>query len=601
MNDTFHNRQGIRDIPDICLSHGITNVILCPGSRNAPLIRSFTRNSAIECLSITDERSAGYFALGISQYSQKPVAIVCTSGTAVLNIAPSIAEACYQHISLVVFTADRPPEWIDQSDGQTIRQHKIFTNYCKADFEVPLETGHPDDLWLFDRTISQAIDTAVQFPQGPVHVNLPMREPLYEPLPVESSHPRIIRSTRALPVLSPGEMARYTEKWDEFGKKLIIFGIQHKNETLNALANQLEKRPDTAIIAENLSNISGTKIVYAPDPLLASLNEYGKIEYQPELLITVGDSIVSRKLKQYLRICKPKEHWHVSSSVDYTDTFKSLTDIIMTDPGIFLNEMLHTKTLPGCTYADIFHEKKRTLATLHNEYISNAPFCDMKVIGEVLAAAPEETVVHLANSMPVRYAQFFQPRQDIAYYSNRGTSGIEGCISTAAGSAFASKLPTLIITGDLAFIYDSNALWNNYLNSDLKIVVINNNGGGIFSLIDTSSEIDDIRPYFETPHRVNIGSLAAAYGVVYISCDDSFTLTDCLQKLFKTEGTVILEIKTDQKQNIKAYKGYFHLLNLLTTEQRGIEGTNLLSIANSGELTQEPSPSLLLKEKGCRG
>jgi len=576
MNETFHSRQGIRDIPDICYAHGITRVILCPGSRNAPLIRSFTKNPNIECLSITDERSAGYFALGIAQYSQKPVAIVCTSGTAVLNIAPSIAEACYQHISLVVFTADRPPELIDQSDGQTIRQSKIFSNYCKASFEVPVETCHPDDLWLFDRTISQAIDTTVQFPRGPVHVNLPMREPLYGSLPVESSSPRIIRSTRALPVLSPGEMARYLMNWEQYGKKLIIFGTGHKIETMNSVANKLAERPDTAIIAENLSNISGTKFVYAPDPLLASFNEYEKTEYQPELLITIGDSIVSRRLKHFLRTCKPKEHWHISSSAEYTDTFKSLTDIIITDPGIFLNELLHTKTSPGCSYAGMFLEKKLALATLHNEYISDAGFCEMKVMSEVLAATRASSVVHLANSMPVRYAQFFQSRQDITYYSNRGTSGIDGCVSTAAGSAFESKLPTLIITGDLAFIYDSNALWNNYLHPDLKIVVINNNGGGIFSLIDTGSEINDIRSFFETPHRVNIKSLAEAYNVAYIYCEENLTLKACLQELFMTKGPVVLEVKTDQSQNRKAYKGYFHLINLLAAEQRDIKGTNFI-------------------------
>ncbi|MDP1622469.1 MAG: 2-succinyl-5-enolpyruvyl-6-hydroxy-3-cyclohexene-1-carboxylic-acid synthase [Bacteroidales bacterium] len=560
MADIYHSRQGVRDIPDICLQHGITRVILCPGSRNASLILSFARYSSIECLSITDERSAGYFALGIAQYSQEPVAVVCTSGTAALNLAPSMAEAFYQHIPLVVFTADRPREWIDQADGQTIRQYKIFNNYCKASFEVPVKTTDSDDLWFFNRTISQAIDTAVQSPAGPVHINVPQREPLYGSLPDHNSNPRIIRSTRSLPVLSSKEIASFKTRWKKFGKKLIVFGVQHKIETLNSLAGQLAKRPDTAIIAENLSNISGPEIIYALEPFFASLNEDERKEFRPELLITVGVSIVSKRIKQFLRAYQPKEHWHISTFDDYADTFKCLTTIIKAEPAGFLNELNDTTPVKTFVYANLFREKKKVLALLHNNYISNAGFCDMKVMAEVLAATPEDGVVHLANSTPVRYAQLFQTRQDIIYYANRGTSGIDGCVSTAAGSAFASERPTLIITGDLAFIYDSNALWNNFLKPDLKVVVINNNGGSIFSLIESGSEIEEIRHFFETPHRVSIRSLAEAYGVRFIHCDDIADLKNCLTELFQAIGPVLLEIRTDQEQNIKAYKEYFHEL-----------------------------------------
>jgi len=369
MAETYHSRQGVRDIPDICLEHGITHVILCPGSRNAPLILSFTKNSSIECLSITDERSAGYFALGIAQYSQKPVVIVCTSGTAALNIAPAIAEAFYQRIPLVVFTADRPHEWIDQADGQTIRQKNIFSNYCKASFEVPVETAHADDLWLFNRTISQALDTAVQFPAGTVHINIPLREPLYGALPAEYSNPRIIKSASGFPVLSSQEIERFKATWQTYDKKLIVFGIHPKNETLNSLANLLAERSDTAIIAENLSNISGPRIIYAPEPLLASFSDDEKKEFQPELLITVGDSIVSKRIKQYLKVYQPKEHWHISSSSDYIDTFKSLNAILKTDAATFLNELLETEISSASTYSNLFFGKRTAMAMHHTEYI----------------------------------------------------------------------------------------------------------------------------------------------------------------------------------------------------------------------------------------
>jgi 2-succinyl-5-enolpyruvyl-6-hydroxy-3-cyclohexene-1-carboxylate synthase len=197
-----HFRQGIKNIPEICARLGVKKVVIAPGSRNAPLIFAFTAQPELECLSITDERSAAYFALGMSQHSGEGVALVCTSGTAVLNFAPAIAEAYYQSIPLLVFTADRPAEMIDQADGQTLRQTNIFGNYIKASFDLSLDTVADADLQFSDRQVSQAIDTALAYPQGPVQINVPLREPIYTAIPEKHSNPKIIRTLAATPTLS---------------------------------------------------------------------------------------------------------------------------------------------------------------------------------------------------------------------------------------------------------------------------------------------------------------------------------------------------------------------------------------------------------------
>jgi 2-succinyl-5-enolpyruvyl-6-hydroxy-3-cyclohexene-1-carboxylate synthase len=559
MSTSFSARQGIKNLPEICFHHGLKQMVICPGSRNAPLIISFTAHPSMECLSITDERSAGYFAMGMAQYSGKPVGVVCTSGTAILNLAPAVSEAFYQNIPLIVFTADRPKEWIDQSDGQTIRQTEIFKNYIKQSFELPLETAHPDDLWLFNRTVSQAIDTATTFPAGPVHINIPLREPLYTPLPEDYQIKNIISTAPVSAKLTGESEAVLLNKWNSFPRKMLVFGMGAKNEQLNAIAQELSHRNDTVVFAENLSNISGEEIIFSSEPLMAALSEDEKLQFQPDLLITLGEGIVSKRLKQYLRAFPPQEHWHIASSAHYTDTFKSLSTIIRSKPVDILSILAETE--PNSTFDfGSLKEKSKKIRSLHKQFLSKVGLMDIRLMDEILSAVPADSVVHLANSTPVRYAQLSPSRHELTCYSNRGTSGIDGCVSTALGSAFVSGKNTFVITGDLAFIYDSNALWNDYLKTDLKIIVVNNNGGNIFSLIDASSEMEKAKRFFTTPHRVKIKSLAEAYGVPYLECIDILKLNELVKQMASIKGTCLLEVKTDAAQNTKTFKEYYQFI-----------------------------------------
>lgn len=559
MSSSYSARQGIKNLPEICFQHELKQVVICPGSRNAPLIISFTAHPSMKCLSITDERSGSYFALGMAQYSGKPVGVVCTSGTAVLNLAPAVSEAFYQNIPLIIFTADRPKEWIDQSDGQTIRQTDIFNNYIKQSFELPLETAHPDDLWFFNRTVSQAIDTATSFPAGPVHINIPLREPLYTPLPEHYQLKNIIAAAPVSTILSRESEADLLDKWNSFPRKMLIFGMGAKNEQLNALAQELSQRSDTVVFAENLSNIAGEDIIYASEPLMATLSDDEKQQIQPDLLITIGDGIVSKRLKQFLRVFPPQEHWHIASSAHYTDTFKSLSTIIRSKPLDVLSLVAETKQGDFQDYLTL-KEMNKKIRLLHKEFISKAGMVDLRVMDEILSSVPADSVVHLANSTPVRYSQLSPSHSELTYYSNRGTSGIDGCVSTALGSAFVSGKTTFVVTGDLAFIYDSNALWNDYLKSDLKVIVVNNKGGNIFSLIDTSSEMDKSKRFFTTPHQVKIKSLAEAYGVEYLECTEIENLAEMVKQMASTKGTIVLEMKTDAAQNTKTFKDYYQFI-----------------------------------------
>lgn len=550
-----HFRQGIKNIPEICFQQGVRKAIIAPGSRNAPLILAFTAYPGIECLSITDERSAAYFAIGLAQHSGEAVAIICTSGTAVLNFAPAVAEAYYQNLPLIVITADRAAETIDQADGQTIRQSNIYANYIKTCVELPVETVLPDDLVFSDRQVSQAIDIALTIPGGPVQINVPLREPIYEALPEQHSQPKIIKTITAESFISKENLNKLTKTWTKYSKKLIIIGVQLKNESLNELANQLANEPDVVVIGENLSNINGDKLICRPEVFFASLSAEEQEIFQPELLITVGHSAISKQMKLYLKAHQPIEHWQFESSLPYADTYKSLTTIVPGTTIEILGKMPFGKTKSA--FANLYQQQMLLIGKRHDAFVADAPLSDMSAVTQLLKLVPADTVLQLANSTSVRWTQLFPTRSDLSYFCNRGTSGIDGSLSTAAGYAWSSKQPTLFLTGDLSFIYDSNGMWNNYLGGNFKVVVMNNNGGNIFKFIGDSQLMSRCEKFFTTPHHVNIKSLVEAYGLKYIGCTNGDELIDSLKDLFASNEATVLEIFTDAELNTANYKGYF--------------------------------------------
>lgn len=561
-----HFRQGIKNIPEICALHGVRKVIIAPGSRNAPLIFAFTAQPQLECLSITDERSAAYFALGIAQQCGEAVALVCTSGTAVLNFAPAIAEAYYQNIPLLVFTADRPAEMIDQADGQTLRQTNIFGNYIKASFTLPVETVQPVDLLYSDRQVSQAIDTAVSYPQGPVQINVPLREPIYTALPEIHSFPKVFITLESDILPTKKNLEKLQSVWTTIPKKMVVFGVSPKNKQLNALANRLANEPDVVVVAENLSNISGEKIITRPESLFSRLNArevsdgigIPSSHFKPDLLITIGHSVICKQLKLYLREFQPAAQWQLESSLPYIDIYKCLDVII---PGSACNVLL--KMPFGETesnYSELFKTQNQIITNNHDEFVKNTPLSDMSAVTQLLRLVPGGTQLHLANSTSVRWTQLFSTRPDLTYFCNRGTSGIDGSLSTAAGYAYASKQPTVFLTGDLSFIYDSNGLWNSYIGNNFKIIVLNNNGGNIFRFIGDKQLMEKSLDFFTTPHQVRIKSLVEAFGLQYLVCDKTEDLETSLKTLFISDKATVLEIITDADLNTENYKGYFENL-----------------------------------------
>jgi 2-succinyl-5-enolpyruvyl-6-hydroxy-3-cyclohexene-1-carboxylate synthase len=561
------NYQPIYDIAELCSQKGMSHAILCPGSRCAPLTIAFSRHSDIVTRSISDERSAGFIALGIAQQTKVPAVLLCTSGSAAYNFSPAVAEAFYQQIPLLVFTADRPKEWIDQLDGQTINQTGIYGSHCKKSFELPQDYQHADSQWHINRIINEAINLAREFPAGPVHINAPFREPLYPPSSetiVFSKSPRIIESVSCVKTLSTKEIEEAKKDLSSFRKIIIIAGQDDFNENLVKAVEKFAKQHHAVLIGDVISNLhSLAHTIRRADSFLAHCGERVKQSLQPELVITFGKSVISKNLKIFLRQNRPQHHWHIQTNGPVVDTYQTLTNIIRSTPYHFFtslfseNNAIDFETQKKVNFVSLWEaEEHRTERSVKN-FFSSPVLSELEIIKEVLKALPLRCNLHLANSMSVRYANFIGlevGKKGIHVFANRGTSGIDGCTSTTIGHALASDVPNFLITGDMAFFYDRNAFWNNYPIPNLRVMVLNNHGGIIFSMIDGPGNVPEQQEYFVTEQKLTAKNLCEEFGFDYLKLDSLKKLKNVIKDFMDFDGkTKILEIESDQQLNIEQF------------------------------------------------
>ncbi len=556
------DKKNIALLTDIFVKKGLKQIVISPGSRNAPVIISFANHPDVEALSIVDERSAAFFALGMARKTGKTVAIACTSGTAVLNYAPAIAEAYYQKIPLLVLTADRPSKMIDIGDGQTIRQSNVFSNYIKESFEIPDTIETNGEITKTAMKINEAIDMTMFPVPGPIHINLPFAEPIYG----QTVRKNFDVEVNDIPVwngdLSDTEIENFSNIWNNSPKKLMIAGLMSYNSRLSALLKKLTGDDSVFLLSETTSNIPDNVSCSCIDTIVSTIGEDEAEDFRPDLLVTFGGHIISKMIKRFLRTHKPRYHWHIDPVDINMDTYESLTSEIVSFPGYFFDKLLPFIKPVESNYREIWQRRSARSEKRHFEFLSNAPYSDLKVFEKLLKTIPAESDLHLGNSTPVRYVQLFKPFRKFTYFSNRGVSGIDGTVSTAAGAAYASEAPTTLITGDLAFFYDSNALMNNYLHPQLRIIIINNSGGGIFRFIPGPDETGQLEKFFEAKHNWNAEYIAKAFDIPYFSAGNLKELNNVLNDFYKPQNgrPAILEIFTPNKENAKVLRNYFRFL-----------------------------------------
>ncbi|WP_210464482.1 2-succinyl-5-enolpyruvyl-6-hydroxy-3-cyclohexene-1-carboxylic-acid synthase [Rufibacter roseolus] len=562
--------QSVIDIAEICARKGVEDIVLSPGSRCAPLTLAFARHPQLRVRTVPDERSAAFIGLGIAQQTGKPVVLVCTSGTAAYNYAPAVAEAFYQNIPLLVLTADRPPEWIDQLDGQTIRQTHIYGGHVKRSFDFPVDTKHVDSQWYAARLLNEALNEAVAFPEGSVHVNIPLREPFYPEPDEEFTYSADVKIIEELPSgygLPAQAWEQLKTELKQYRKVLVVAGQGRRDEALHAEIVRFCRATGAVFITDTISNqqVAGETINYH-DVFLGAKHLHTAEALQADLLITFHKSLISKNLKLFLRKQQHLKHWHVQPAGMVADTFQSLTRIIRTTPQDFFAQVGQNgeglQVSPAFTNA--WHELEMQGKAVLERFQENSPFSEFQVCHQVLRNLPQHSLLHLANSMSVRYANLIGVAglEGVEVFANRGTSGIDGSTSTAVGSALSTDKLVTLLTGDMAFLYDRNALWHNYPPQNLRIVVLNNHGGGIFRMIEGPRSQPELRPFFETDQRQTAQKTAEDMGLTYTRVTDLASLIAALSNFFSlSAGPQLLEVETNSPENFAVFEDYRKQVN----------------------------------------
>ena len=562
-------KKGVQQLIEVLENNNIENVVISPGSRNAPLSISFGRSEKFKTYAIPDERSAAFFALGMAERTESPTVLICTSGSAVLNYAPAVAEAFYRSVPLIIISADRPLAWTDQGDGQTIRQENALENHV-VNFENLLENPNSDEeFWWNSRKINNSIAVAKQ-KSAPIHFNFPFHEPLYNTEKVQSVN-RATSKTKYLNTsnsLNDSDWKDLVEIWNNSRKKLIIVGQNRPNVKLNQLLGDLTKDSSTAVLVENTSNLVHPKFIHCIDRTYNSIEKNAEVDFQPDLLITLGDAVVSKKIKSYLRNFKPKFHWRINPFFEQMDTFQSLSHSITMHSANFFEQLM---SQPLKFNLSRFGEQWKMLdfqiQDLHSEYLLSAKYSDLSVFNFLLDSTPENSHLHLANSSVVRYAQLFDPIKSIRYYANRGTSGIDGSTSTAVGASVADKesLHTFI-SGDISAFYDSNAFWNHHIGPNFRMFVINNGGGGIFKIIPGPDTVQESDEFFVAKQSFSIEYICKAFQVNYMKATNIEEIDQQIDEFYShwdNNRPVLMEIFTPHDENDKVLKDYFKSIKVV--------------------------------------
>ena len=571
-----------------CLNFDFFDVVISPGSRNVPLAIGFASNKKFNCYSIVDERSAAFFALGLTQKSKKPTILICTSGSALLNYYPAIAEAYYSEIPLIILSADRPEYKINIGDGQTINQSNVFeknilySNSLKQDCSHATEeiiksnlqkiVNDKDDFSKIEKlqksiqiNNEQIIEIAFNLSinkMQPVHLNVPMEEPLYEFVDSPSINVKVKKKIEK--TLSIKDLDIYYKTINKASKILILIGVSDGDILSKKSIQKINSCCSIIVMKEHTSNVFNESFISNIDRLIGPIEIQSNSDplfedLRPDLIISLGGMIISKKIKLFLRNYKPRKHFHIGNNIS-KDSYHCGVDHIETSPNKFFENIDFKKI--DSNYQNVWKDINHSKLELHKRYLKITKFSDLKVFELLTNCIPKKYDIQVANSSPIRYCQLFDLKNKNLMFANRGTSGIDGSTSTAIGNSVANDSPVVLITGDLSFFYDVNALWNNYIPSSFRIIIINNGGGGIFKILPGHEENDLFAEFIETHHNLSARAIAKMFGFSYTNVSNKFLLSLALRTFFKkSKNPKILEIKTSGIKSAKVLKDYFRYLS----------------------------------------
>ena len=502
----YSDKINVNILTSLMVAHGVRTVVVCPGSRNAPLAHNFASCPEMHCVAATDERSAGFYALGLALASERPVAVCVTSGSALLNLAPAVAEAYYREVPLLVISADRPLAMINQLQGQTLPQAGALGMMVKATMQLP-EPHNEVERWHCNRLVNEAMIKMLLHGGGPVHINVPISEPLYnfavEELPEER------KISMAAASADEALLTAIAADFAKARKPLIVVGQMERREWHKA-AEAVEKLETMAVVlAEKLSDDSDHQL-----PALDMLVERmaNAADYQPDYIIYIGGNMVAKAMRQFLQQTKPRRSIVVNEAGEVADVMMNATDIVEAKPNEMLRALASAVSSDKEASAWIESWQRLKAEAIEQANVATGNWQNEAIREFFHAIRGKEMNVHVANSLSVRMALKYADRY---LYVNRGVNGIEGSLSTAAGFSIMSACPVTCIIGDLSFFYDANALWNQELCGNFRILLLNNKCGGIFSKFEQLADSPACDSYVMAKHNATAEGVCMQNNVVY--------------------------------------------------------------------------------------
>jgi 2-succinyl-5-enolpyruvyl-6-hydroxy-3-cyclohexene-1-carboxylate synthase len=507
----YCSKENVNILTALLVAHGVRHAVVCPGSRNSAIVHNFNECPFIQCYPVTDERSAGFYAMGMAQALKQPVVVCVTSGTALLNLAPAIAEAFYQHIPLVAISADRPQQWIDQLDGQTLPQSDALGRFVKKAVSL-LEPHDAEEKWYCNRLVNEALLAAMR--GGPVHINVPITEPLFEYSVDELPAERKIAYAAA--DMSPATLSHVTRMFLSATRPMLISG-----------------QPMNPLLDEAVSIVGDDE------------------EYVPDFVLYIGGSIVSKRLKRFLR--KAKETWVVNNTGEIADTFMNLTHVFQGDGEAVADHIRFMMVMEPHPFIQKWDD---LLARIRLQAESYEPAYSELAAVKYFERYVGDAEVHYANSSAIRLANSFAQHP---VWCNRGVNGIEGSLSTAAGFSCVTDKRVYCVIGDLSFFYDQNALWNQNLQGNFRILLLNNGRGGIFNMLPGLEQSPARDQYVAAAHHTSAEGICQQNDIVYISASDMPQLHAGIDTLLNIESDrpVLLEVFTDPYDDEQTLKDYY--------------------------------------------
>lgn len=561
----YSNKENVNILTSLLLEYGVSDAVVCPGSRNAPIVHNLSVCEAIRCRPVTDERSAAFYALGLAIATRRPTVVCVTSGSALLNVMPAVAEAAYQHVPLVVISADRPQQWIDQLDGQTIPQSDALGRFVRKAVQLP-EPHNDEERWLCRRLVNEAMHLATCRQGAPVHINVPISEPLFEfdteQLPQLSRFNNIKRAA-----IKDASMDMPDAFHDATRPMIVIGQLAHgtiSHETIRSLSEKY------VVMSEPLSNPSYMTIHFdeairyiVSDNSSINDDEDDKTAYYPDYVIYVGDTLVSKPARRFLRNAKAPSCLITPDAADIHDPLMTLTDIVECDTDSINALLASLCDAPDTDERCQFHDRWQSFLDAYAAHAdAYAPeysqMATVKYFEEQLADLDIDICVHYANSSAVRLACIYAQHY---VWCNRGVNGIEGSLSTAAGFSLATHDMTVCVIGDLSFFYDQNALWNSNLRGNLRIILLNNRGGGIFRQLPGLSDSPAADDLVMASHENTAQGICTQNDIGYMSAKNMDEMQIGVVTLLtrESERPMLLEVFTDSNDDVKVLEKYFKL------------------------------------------